>query len=1000
MYINVRRLIIFTFFLIFLCVVVTGPLFTMGAREDRLMEAEQMIQERRYNEAIELLSTIMKEEPRMFEEAEELMAEVRRAREAYNNTYNKLIEILDIQEGETLNEQEAYDIIKRLEELDADPNVAAVEAFAQARRSIVFTVNDQRFQGIMNEAEQLLADERYTDAVETYLSGFNLHREIFEEDDYGLAIEARVDSVLEEIRGTAGDYNRLFSVYRDRMQDFSRETEMVDVVWGELQAVFKQLYEDWLNIHEGADAIEQLRISILDAETTDIPFLSTLRVLNRGRPASEKPNGIAGAIERLLVDSLGTVSSHAFDLLRSEYVTAVELYASGDLIAAERGFQSALNFIDTILPFYERWNDIHNRRAELGVERKIGATVEETRSENIFVQTLENSAARRIELIQLVEGLNEIEGIALTAEAIEDIEVQRDNLVEILQDLTDQKENVAETFGSYDDYVSRGVRVDRSTALLTELTRDFDDEISRARMLEGALFTRIVRLRYTPREGIINAAEEDLETARIYVDGFEDTVAGIDELIQVRYPQRGLELAEDAAQRAQTAGEGVEAVLDEIDGEKEYIRQEGEVIALRERGEELLRRVASLSVDSEIIVSAATELIREADLALSEGNIRLQQARNELESERFEVARERLSQAGNALSQSLSYREDPAVRDLIDETIPEIGEEIIFRQNQVIVREVRQLITRGKELFFQEKFIEAEQVLNRAQSRWRLTHSEDEADVNLWLTRVKRALEATSGITIEEVDPLYADMMQVLNLAKEDYEKGIARYEADRNAEAIKFFQSAEQKIEYIKEPFPNNQAASVLYLKILQYTQPDDFDSVLRGRFNTAEEKLDTSPEEAYRELQVLQDIRSDYPGLSDAIYRAEIAIGIRQPPPDPQKLARARELYADAENIFQRDIRAQFPIALSYLNEAIKLDPDYREAIVLKDRIQTGQGGQVTVVLSSVDQQKLRRAENLFIDGRYFEAGALVEQLWQNPANRNNPRLVELRRRILSQQ
>jgi tetratricopeptide (TPR) repeat protein len=242
-------------------------------------------------------------------------------------------------------------------------------------------------------------------------------------------------------------------------------------------------------------------------------------------------------------------------------------------------------------------------------------------------------------------------------------------------------------------------------------------------------------------------------------------------------------------------------------------------------------------------------------------------------------------------------------------------------------------------------------------------------------------------------------MMQVLNLARDEYTLGKSLYEDGRKAEAEKYFRSAEQKVEYIKEPFPNNHAAGVLYLQILQFTEPEDFESIFRGRFHAAMGNLSSSPEESYRELQVLREIKPDYPGLDDALYRAEIATGIRQPPPDPSKLARARELYRQAEDIFQRDVRAQFPIALAYLNEAINLDPDYREAIVLKDRIQTGQGGQVTVVLSSVDQQKLNQAENFFIAGRYFEASALVEQLWQNPGNRSNPKLVELRRRIQSQ-
>jgi tetratricopeptide (TPR) repeat protein len=467
----------------------------------------------------------------------------------------------------------------------------------------------------------------------------------------------------------------------------------------------------------------------------------------------------------------------------------------------------------------------------------------------------------------------------------------------------------------------------------------------------------------------------------------------------VKHPQRSVQLIRDALEDLQPVREVLDATIALLTETKEYIRLQEQVQLSRDRGLSLLQRIQDLSGKARTALATAEDLNRNADLALSEGEIRLQQAQDELRNDRFEAAREKIEQAGYSFSESLTFREDPEVRRLIDERIPSIAEDIIFRQNEQIVTEVRDLINEGRELFFTEKFIEAEQVLKRAQSRWRLTHTEDDPEVELWLTRVERALTATSGAVIEEEEPLYADMMQVLNLAREGFQQGRSLYEQGDQDGALPFFRQAEQKIEYIKEPFPNNQAAGVLYLRILQYTQPQDFESIFRERFQEARSKLNSSPEEAYRELQVLQEIRSDFPGLQDAIFQAEIATGIRQPPPDPQKLARARDLYSQAQRIVQQDIRAQFPIALTYLNEAIKLDPDYSDAIVLKDRIQTGQGGQVSVVLSSIDQQKLRQAENLFIDGRYFEARVLVEQLWQNPENRSNPRLVELRRRIESQ-
>jgi hypothetical protein len=997
--IQLRRLVYFFFLFLALCAGGTGELYAGGRQEDRLGEAEQLIQARRYNEAIELLTAIMKEDPRRFDEAEELMARVREARQAYNDAYNQLIAILDIQEGETLNEQEAYDIIKKLEELDADPNIAAVEAFAQARRSIVFTVNDQRFQGLMNEAELLLEEQRYVEAVDTYLTGFGLHRELFEEDDYGLSVERQIDAILSRIRATADNFNRNYGVYTQRMQDFSSTEDPALIQWAELLNIFEDMTADWNSIIESAASLEAIRTSILSTETTDIPFLSTLRVLSIGRPVSVKPNGIAGAIERPLVDSLTRLSSRAMELVQSAYDGALESYALGNTVAAASAFYEVLQLIERVFPFSERWTVLHNSRATYDMERKIGPSAEESQSDRLYLLAMEQSAGSRIKLIQMARRLEEIERNFSVAQDAESIRLEREKNVLLQSEIELAVSSLEDFIGSYEIYRNQGVETEGSRELVEDLLHDMEKQLARARSIEGVMVVKTVELRYGPAENTIRRAEEELHTARGYVEGVQEEVPGLKELVTVRYPRRSISLAESVVKYVQPVELEVSEILALLNEEKEYIQSMEEIVQEKEKGRQLLERIASLRNLSADILRSAAELNRQADIALSEGDIRLQQALNNLESENFEAARERLEQAGNALSRSLGFREDPEVRKLLDERIPEVGEEIIFRQNQLIVREVRRLITRGRDLFFQEKFIEAEQVLNRAQSRWRLTHSEDDPEVSLWLTRVKRALEATSGVTIEEGDPLFADMMQVLNLARDEYTRGKALYEEGRKAEAEKYFRSAEQKVEYIKEPFPNNHAAGVLYLQILQFTEPEDFESIFRGRFHTAMENLSSSPEESYRELQVLREIKPDYPGLDDALYRAEIATGIRQPPPDPSKLARARELYRQAEDIFQRDVRAQFPIALAYLNEAINLDPDYREAIVLKDRIQTGQGGQVTVVLSSVDQQKLNQAENFFIAGRYFEASALVEQLWQNPGNRSNPKLVELRRRIQSQ-
>lgn len=959
-------------------------------------EARQLIEERRYNDAITIISTVMKEDPRHFDEAESLMEDIRTARAEYNRVYNHLIDILDIQEGEELNEEEAYEIIRRLEGLDADPNEASVEAFAQARRSIIFTVNNQRFRGIMTEADQLLEEQLYIDAIDLYMSGFGLHRQRFEEDQYGAAAEQQADALTERIRQLGTDYTALLEELRRQMELFTTEGDVPDPSWEELRLILAQVRTLWAELLRRGSELEQLRDSIIKPEDTDVPYLSTLAILTKGRVESEKPNGIAGAIERPLVSSLDAATESILTLIDGLFQDARQHHEIGEYETAESQFANVVELIPEIRLYYTQWLDLHEDRDEYSLPHRIGPSQIDTESNRYYLQVLERSAQLYDFSIGISRRLDELEP---GDDEVEEIRLKQEGLNAILTEMDSADDEIEGLLEEAAVYAERGVPAERALAVLSDLDVKFQEQVRRAHLIEGAHLVYIAGEQFDASQAVIENAEAAVDDAAGYVAGIEETIPGSETPVTVKYPQRSVRLIQQSLQDVQPERENISTMITMLDEAKEYITRQEQVRSSSQRGEELLERIRTLTTRSRSILATAEELNRNADIALSEGEIRLQQAQDALNNVRFEVARERLEQAGYALSESLTFREDPEVRRLIDERIPALAEEILFSQNQEIIAEVRALINRGRDLFFTENFIEAEQILKQAQSKWRLTHTEDDPEIELWLTRVRRALEATSGVVIEETDPLYADMIQVLNLAKEEFRKGRELYLDGERQAALDYFRQAEQKIEYIKEPFPNNQASGVLYLQILQYTQPGSFESILRERFLDARNKIEGQPEEAYRELQVLEEIQEDYPGLEDAIYRAEIVLGIRQPPPDPQNLARARELYSQAQRIVEQDIRAQFPIALTYLNEAIKLDPDYSEAIVLKDRIQIGSGSEITVVLSSVDQQKLRQAENLFIDGRYFEASALVEQLWQNPDNRSNPKLVELRRRIESQ-
>jgi len=170
----------------------------------------------------------------------------------------------------------------------------------------------------------------------------------------------------------------------------------------------------------------------------------------------------------------------------------------------------------------------------------------------------------------------------------------------------------------------------------------------------------------------------------------------------------------------------------------------------------------------------------------------------------------------------------------------------------------------------------------------------------------------------------------------------------------------------------------------------------VLDANFRDALGKRELNPAEALNTLEVIKVLSPSYPGLQNAISTLRINLGLDRPPPDPAKKAEARRLYTEALRTFQQNQRELFPRALEQLNAAIALDPDYREAVNLKDRMQIALGGSRQPFLSSDDQRRYKEAEGFFLDGQYPSAYQIVIDLLKSRRNQGYAPLLELRAKI----
>jgi tetratricopeptide (TPR) repeat protein len=161
----------------------------------RLAEVERLIDARKYNEAILRLAEIAKDNPDLFDAAEQLMNRIRKARSQYNAMFEEMVRTL----FEEKDIEKALKLIAELQRLDPYPNPAMAKALELASHGRNLAVNLKKFTEIMDAAALLLRAGRYADANAKYLETFALGRQAFDEVDYGNIIKNSVFVSLDSV---------------------------------------------------------------------------------------------------------------------------------------------------------------------------------------------------------------------------------------------------------------------------------------------------------------------------------------------------------------------------------------------------------------------------------------------------------------------------------------------------------------------------------------------------------------------------------------------------------------------------------------------------------------------------------------------------------------------------------------------------------------------------------------------------------------------------------
>ncbi|MDR0689772.1 MAG: hypothetical protein LBG08_05860 [Spirochaetaceae bacterium] len=268
-------------------------------------------------------------------------------------------------------------------------------------------------------------------------------------------------------------------------------------------------------------------------------------------------------------------------------------------------------------------------------------------------------------------------------------------------------------------------------------------------------------------------------------------------------------------------------------------------------------------------------------------------------------------------------------------------------EKEALLLEIRGLINNARETYFAGNFEAAETMLVQARGRSLTIGDGEDAEITYWLTLVRGALSLRSYRDLPITAPLYAEMSQLLSDAKRSYDEGLRFINSNQRNVGLVKLTEARKKTREVKLLFPINEEADFLELRIDRIIDPDTFDRSFRRRLSQAVAGIKERSLRAFEDLKNLAAIDPRYPGMGDILEQAEITMGYRSPPADPQDPAESDEL--------------------------------------------TG-----IIVLDSSAERDYQRAVQALQRGNPITALSIVEQLLRNPRYRDVSKILELRRRI----
>lgn len=1001
-----------------------------------LFEIDRLIRRTEYDEALRQLNNYLKINPDNFDNAQTRIRRIMVARRQYSILAERLIDLIEKDPG---NNKEIYEITAQLEKFERHPSDQNLQFIADLKKSAEFNYFRAQFMEIQNATAENTNKKEYVAAIEKAKEGFWLYR-----DDFDLKWEdqpeviASVDAIVNDLHNqiNALEERRYLPAIQDAVTNFIRavNSENYDQALQRFNAVqtfmadYNRLRQNIINDGEKMQQkFEELRA--LDADSSDASYLPFMFRFIFGSDAVAN-SGILGAIDAQWNDYTKQMNDAVFDVLTKNYskYTAKNFVPNSKYSQDINSWASLeQNVLDLYkIPSQNKAHKLFNPLEEYYVLTDYVNTLgkESVRLANVWsrVQTTEKNQggilnqiknkdasanARRLAVTQLFNSNTELGNLVgiRNSQELENMEWTEAYRLSGRQDWDGLSELYENTLAQIFDKSSELL-----TGAWTEITEYYKQSADNiyadtasynqsAEKYNNGFFTKIP-------DNLLAEINSDIKKAKTYEDTF-NADPEMDFGINYSYPDISKALSAYVQKQVDSDIGTINSFESDINtgfsAHTEWKNESGVVTLVNEANEYLenqkkqLAALKGLAVTNEKLAQAK---IISAELTKNEAEIRYSEAKNALRSNDFTTARKKLQDAVSKYDESLTYKNDEKLRIQVDDLLQTLGDQIVTAENELVVREVRQLKNEAKDAYFNGRFDDAEKLLNQAKTRWAVTNIVEDEEITNLLNFVNTAISMKTGRDILPSAPQYPEMSQLLNLAYQYFDEGSRKIGEGNKTAGLANLDLALQNIQKLQYVYPLNQEAAILTLRINRLKDPQKFKEEFAQKIEMAKlmcQSKDTR-QEGYANLLDYYELQPDYPGLKDLIYQVEIDIGIRQKPVDNSGVTRAHRLLTQAQTAFDKAGNDQTKLnnALSLVNQSLALVSDNQTAIKLKDQITTKIGGTTSTVLSTEDERLYQLAIQRLQNNNVVGANAIVEQLLKKKSNANSQKIKELKNKI----